>query len=257
MFCLHSFARVFQRVYNRAMLPAMADKTPRADHAIQVLVVDEVRLMGNVTASVLKNESEVQVVGCATTFDEAITMAAQSNIALVSSSLPNNDALALAPALIKAYPGVKVIVTGLTDSETAILQYVEAGVSGYVLRDDSVHKMIATIHAVYAGEAVISPSVAAALMARLAELAEMAKTASGEPPMLPTDGVPDLTPREREVLSLIALGLSNSEIAVRLTLELGTVKNHVHHILEKLNVSSRQDAVAYLAALEDSVSATL
>ena len=70
------------------------------------------------------------------------------------------------------------------------------------------------------------------------------------------DALPDLTPREREVLSLIALGLSNSEIAERLTLELGTVKNHVHHILEKLNVSSRQDAVAYLVALEESLSTT-
>ena len=151
---------------------------------------------------------------------------------------------------------MKVIVTGLSDSEAAILQYIEAGVSGYVLRDDSVETMLTTIRAVHAGEAVISPSVAAALMARLAELAELAKAAGGNSPVTTSDALPDLTPREREVLSLIALGLSNSEIAERLTLELGTVKNHVHHILEKLNVSSRQDAVAYLAALEESLSTT-
>jgi DNA-binding NarL/FixJ family response regulator len=223
---------------------------------IRVLVVDEVRLMGNVTASVLKHEPEIEVLGCATTFDEAVSLAAQSDVVLVSSSLPNDEALHLTPALIKAFPHIKVVVTGLSDAEAAILQHIEAGVSGYVLRDDSVEKMLATIHAVFAGEAVISPSVAAALMARLAELSELAKSAGGDSLAPPAEAVPDLTPREREVLSLIALGLSNSEIAERLTLELGTVKNHVHHILEKLNVSSRQDAVAYLAALEESLSAS-
>lgn len=222
--------------------------------AIRVLVVDEVRLMGNVTASVLKNEPDIEVLGCATTFDEAISRAGQSNIVLVSSSLPNNEALDLTPALIKAFPTLRVIVTGLSNSEAAILQYIEAGVSGYVLRDDAVEDLLTTIRAVYAGEAVISPSVAAALMARLVELAELAKSSGAENIAPPTEALPDLTPREREVLSLIALGLSNSEIAERLTLELGTVKNHVHHILEKLNVSSRQDAAAYLAALENSLS---
>ena len=223
---------------------------------IRVVIVDEVRLMGNVTASVLKNEADVVVLGCATAFDEALSLAAHGDIVLLSSSLPNNDALRLTSALIKTYPAVKVIVTGLTDSEAAILQYIEAGVSGYVLRDDSVKKMLTTIRAVHAGEAVISPSVAAALMTRLAELAELAKSAGGNNSVTTGDALPDLTPREREVLSLIALGLSNSEIAERLTLELGTVKNHVHHILEKLNVSSRQDAVAYLVALEESLSTT-
>ncbi len=222
--------------------------------AIRVLVVDEVRLMGNVTASVLKNEPDIEVLGCATTFDEAMSRAGQSNIVLVSSSLPNNEALDLTPALIKAFPSLRVIVTGLSNSEAAILQYIEAGVSGYVLRDDAVEDMLTTIRAVHAGEAVISPSVAAALMARLVELAELAKSSGAENIAPPTEPLPDLTPREREVLSLIALGLSNSEIAERLTLELGTVKNHVHHILEKLNVSSRQDAAAYLAALENSLS---
>src|SRR5712692_9670566 len=135
------FARVLCPVYNRAMQADMADNKARDNHAIRVLVVDEVRLMGNVTASVLKNESDIEVIGCATTLDEATAMAAQSDVVLVSSSLPNNDALALTPALIKAYPSVKVIVTGLSDSESAILQHIEAGVSGYVVRDDSVDKM--------------------------------------------------------------------------------------------------------------------
>ncbi|MCA1553297.1 MAG: response regulator transcription factor, partial [Chloroflexi bacterium] len=172
--------------------------------------------------------------------------------ALVSCSMPNEDALTLTNTLVRIAPLVKVIVTGLVELESAILRYIEAGVSGYVLKDDSVDKMLMTIHAVSSGEAVISPGIAAALMARLAELVELAKAANNEPTMM-SHALPDLTPREREVLDLIALGLSNSEIADRLTLELGTVKNHVHHILEKLNVSSRQDAVAYLAALESGI----
>jgi len=125
------------RVYNFAM-------SANSRGVVRVVVVDEVRLMGNVTASVLKNESDVAVLGCATSFDEALSLAAHSDIVLLSSSLPNNDALRLTPALIKAYPVVKVIVTGLNDSEATILQYIEAGVSGYVLRDDSVEWRIPT-----------------------------------------------------------------------------------------------------------------
>lgn len=216
---------------------------------IRVLVVDEVRLMAHVAASVLKNEPDIEVIGCAATAEEALKLAQDCDIVLLSISLPNHTALELTSTLVKTYPKLKVIVTGVVESEEVILPFIEAGVAGYVLKDDSVDKLLDTIRAVSSGEAAISPAMAAALMARLTELAELAKSVGDEatPSLVP---VPDLTPREREVLDLIALGLSNSEIAARLTLELGTVKNHVHHILEKLNVSSRADAVAYLAAVE-------
>src|SRR5438105_2355732 len=158
---------------------------------IRVVVVDEVRLMGNVTASVLKNEADVSVLGCATAFDEALSLAAHGDIVLLSSTLPNDDALRLTSGLIKTYPAVKVIVTGLSDSEAAILQYIEAGVSGYVLRDESVERMLATIRAVHAGEAVISPSVSAALMARLAEPAALAKSAGCNSAGAPSDALAD------------------------------------------------------------------
>ncbi|MCA1554003.1 MAG: response regulator transcription factor, partial [Chloroflexi bacterium] len=159
---------------------------------IRVLIVDEVRLMGNVTASVLKTEHDLEVVGCATTLDEALALAPASDVALVSSSMPNEDALTLTKTLVRTVPSSKVIVTGLSDAESAILRYIEAGVSGYVLKDDSVDTMLTTLHAVLNGEAVISPSIAAALMTRLTELAELAKTA-GAQPAPPTEPLPDLT----------------------------------------------------------------
>ncbi len=217
---------------------------------IRLLIVDEVRLLCNVIASVMRNEPDIDVVGCATTHKEALTFIDQSDVVLISSSLPDGGALALTTTIVKDYPSVKVIVMGLVETDVAILPYIEAGVAGYVLKDESVDQMLTTIRAAASGEALVSPSMAAALMLRLAELAEIAKSAGSEI-LTPPDAHLELTAREREVLGLIAQGLSNQEIAERLTLELGTVKNHVHNILSKLHVSSRQQAVAYRALIED------
>jgi len=98
---------------------------------------------------------------------------------------------------------------------------------------------------------VISSGVTAALMARMAQSEEIARAAGAEPGVLPDAERPNLTAREHEVLKLVAQGMSNAEIAERLTLELGTVKTHVHNILDKLNVSSRHEAAAHLAMLEN------
>ncbi len=101
------------------------------------------------------------------------------------------------------------------------------------------------IRAAHAGKARVSPDIAAALMSRVAELAQLVSQAS----ISPEAG--ELTPREMEVLKLIGQGLTNQEIAEHLVIELGTVKNHVHNILNKLGVSSRRDAVGYLVVARE------
>lgn len=119
------------------------------------------------------------------------------------------------------------------------------GASGYVLKDDSVEELLSHIRAVYNGEALNSPEIALALISRVNELSQMF---SGAGSVTEPAG---LTSREREVLQLIGRNLSNQEIADQLFIQVGTVKNHIHSILDKLNVSSRHDAAAYWAIIAD------
>ncbi len=215
---------------------------------ISLLVVDEVRLMCNVFELAMKNEPDFEVVGCAINVEEALKQVHKASVVLVSTTLPNEGAFHLTRAVVKAYPHAKVVVIGLAASKAAILRYIEAGAAGYVLKEDTIEEMLTAIRAVHSREALVSPGIAAVLMSRVAQLAEVCRTAGRElyqPPMASAG----LTPREREVLKLMAQGLSNAEIAQRLTIELGTVKNHVHNILTKLNVNSRRDAVAQLTQL--------
>ncbi len=211
---------------------------------IRVLIVHEVRLMCELIDAVLKHEADMEVAGYAANVDEAVAMAKKGDVVLVHTTLPNDGAFEITRAL-KTDPSIKVIVVGLPESESAILRYIEAGAIGYVLTQDSVGELLKNIRAAYNGQALVSPGIAAALIARLADLADLSKETGQAPP-----SGPDLSPRERQVLELIAEGLGNQEIADRLAIELGTVKNHVHNILDKLNVSRREDAATYLDAIK-------
>jgi DNA-binding NarL/FixJ family response regulator len=214
---------------------------------IRVLLVNEIRLIGNVIASALEDESDVEIVGGVTSLDEALALAPKSDVVLVSTRLPEGGALKLTSAIAEAHPSVKVLVLGLAETKGQVLQYVEAGAAGYVLKDDSVGDLLSCIRAAQSGEALVSPNIAAALMSRVGELAQLfADIESG------LSEAADLTPREREILELIGQGLTNQEIADRLVIEVGTVKNHVHNILQKLEVGNRQDAAA-LALIEGKV----
>lgn len=211
---------------------------------IRVFIVNEMQLMCNIMSSVLAGESDIEVVGTATSVAEALPDALDCDVVVVSTSLPDDGAVDLTRAAVDAPAPVKVVVVGLAESETEILRYVEVGASEYVLRDDSVEQLVDHIRAAHSNEALVSPEVAAALMSRVAELSHvLAETVERQE-------LSELTPREREVLQLIGQGLSNKDIAERLNIEVGTVKNHVHSILQKLNVNSRMDAAAYLAIME-------
>ena len=212
---------------------------------IRVLLVNGIRIMGNVIAAVLENEPDIEVAGCVTSLEEALARAPTSDVLVVSTRLPDKGALRVTQAIAASGAPAKVLILGLAESKEEILQYVEAGAAGYVLQDDSVDDLLTKVRTTHSGEAVISPEIAAALMSRVAELAQS--------PPRPEAGQADpaeLTPREREILELIGEGLSNQEIAERLVVEVGTVKNHVHNILQKLNVSNRREAAAYLTMIE-------
>ena len=214
------------------------------DHPINLLLVNEIRLMGNVIVAALEDEPDINVVGCVTTYDEALRIIHERevDVALVSTCLPDHGGLRLTSAISEIAPSTKVLALGLTEEKKRVLRYVEAGASGYILKDDSLKDLIEIVRATQEGKVFVSPQIAAAMMERLSDLAQM--FAGVENNLTDTTA---LTSRELEVLELISKGYTNQQIAQNLVIEVGTVKNHVHNILEKLNVSSRGEAAAYLA----------
>ena len=214
---------------------------------IRVLLVNEIRLMSNVIASTLEDEPDIEVVGCATSVDQALEIIrhTQVDVVLASTRLQDHGALRLTEEVTRETPATDVLVLGVTEKKERVLQYVEAGAVGYILKDDSVEEMLETIRLSQRGKALVSPEIASALMERVSELAGMFAD-------LETGVVEnaDLTSRELEVLELLGKNLTNKEIADELVIEIGTVKNHVHSILNKLNVSTRDEAAAYLALIK-------
>jgi two-component system NarL family response regulator len=216
---------------------------------IRVLLVNEFELMGHIITEVLEDEPDIEVIGCVTTPQDALVKISNENVdmVLVSTHLPNDGALRLTSKMTDEDSSLKVLALGVSEKKERVLQFVEAGASGYVRKDDSVDDLIKAIRAANKDQAKVSPKIAAALMARVSELTDLLTIVESGTP----EDYSDLTPRELEILELIAKGYSNQKIADHLYIEVGTVKNHVHNILNKLDVRTREDAAAYLAIIKE------
>lgn len=145
-------------------------------------------------------------------------------------------------------PKVSVLVFGLEPDVQMILSCLEGGAAAYSLETDSIATLLQQIRALWRGEPIIAPAATAALIARVSELAANQRQQGKEN----QSKLAVLTERELEVLQLLKSGYSNRAIAEELVLELGTVKNHVHHILQKLNVTSRRAAMRYAKLVDSS-----
>ena len=215
---------------------------------IKVFLVIEVPLIGSIFASVLEDEPDIKVVGCAATLQDALQFIQkqEANIVLVSAGLPDQGALTLTRTIVDQVSSTKVVALGLSEeNKNDALRYIEAGAAGYILKDSSLKEFIEVIRLAQRGEAQVSTRIAGAMMERLSNLARMFSAVENK-----MDGEAHLTSREFEVLQFISEGLTNQEIATRLVVEVGTVKNHVHSILEKLNASNRDEAASYLAFIK-------
>jgi DNA-binding NarL/FixJ family response regulator len=221
--------------------------TEQPERPIKLLLVNESGLIGHVISAALEDEPDIRVVASVTSAEQALKIVEEMSIdvALVSTRLPDQGALKLTNAITKLAPSTKVLALGLTEEKKRVLRYVEAGATGYILKDDSLEDLIETVRATQNGKVFVSPEIAAALMERLSHLAQMFSNIENN--VTDTTG---LTSRELEVLELIGRGLTNQQIAENLVIEIGTVKNHVHSILEKLNVRTRDEAAAYLAFIK-------
>jgi DNA-binding NarL/FixJ family response regulator len=184
----------------------------------------------------LDREPGIQVVGA--TSDPLQSVAEYWTLSpdLILLDVAAEERVPAIAALVGAVPDCRVVAFAVPETESDIIACAEAGVAACVTREASFGELVATIERVGSGESLCSPQVAAVLLRRVATLAA---ERSGDP-------AASLTSREREILELIDGGLSNKEIAQRLCIEVPTVKNHVHNLLEKLDVHSRHEAAAVL-----------
>lgn len=214
---------------------------------IRILIVDRIHLAGEALAVVLNKENDMDVVAIVHSAEQALQqlMKVDCDLLLANAHLYEESALHLIEEVKSVYPNLKVIVLGLADSEAVIMRYIEAGASGYTLLQDSLDELRIRVRATFKQEAFVAPEVAAALMDRIANLSEILEDVGVVP-----EQYEELTEREREILNLIATGITNQAIADQLVIEVGTVKNHIHSIFDKLNVSSRKDAALYLSLLK-------
>jgi DNA-binding NarL/FixJ family response regulator len=210
---------------------------------IRVLIVHETFLVSNALANVLQEESDMQVVGLAASYEEALEELNEFSVdlVLVNANRPSQQLLSFIQSTCRNHANTRIVIMSVAETSEFILQCFQAGATGYSLQTDSLTELIRKVRAAYSGKPLLSPQIAGALVSRIAELSQIVgrpDADQGELMLLSAE----LTPREREVLSYLERGSSNQEIAEALTIEVGTVKNHVHNILKKLNVDNRKRA---------------
>jgi two-component system nitrate/nitrite response regulator NarL len=203
---------------------------------IRVFLVTDVRLYRELLAAALENEDRIELAGN-TPGDVASLAIAMSEPSVVLVDASSALGPARVRALSAAAPAAKIVAVGIPDDEAVQLEFVEAGVAGYVTAEQPLAELVEAVEAAANGELKCSPRLAAALAGRVALMAGTPSTHG--------HGNDRLTRREHEIAGLISEGLSNKQIARRLSIQQATVKNHVQNILAKLGLSHR-DQVATL-----------
>ena len=209
---------------------------------VRVMLVDDDNLLRSGLRAILSSDDSIDVVDEAENGRLAVQRAKhhRPDVVLMDVRMPDLDGIAATAELLKVTPESKVIILTTFEIDEYILGALRAGASGFLLKRSSPEQLIAAIHTVAEGDALLSPSVTRRLIEQVAAH-----------PILSREHDPrlaELTPREREVVELVAQGLSNAEIAEALTLERTTVKTHVQRILTKLGARNRIEVV--IAAYE-------
>ena len=219
---------------------------------IRALIVDDQLLLRQSFQRLLDLEDGVSVVGVAGNGEEALARLADleragtlPDVVLMDIRMPVMDGVQATARIGERWPTVRVLILTTFDDQDYVVQGISAGAKGYLLKDSSAADLLAAIRTVYAGGSPLQPSVAAKLVAHLAQpdanTAPSTRSAADAPPLPGSE----LTDREREILGHIARGASNREIGEALFITEGTVKNHVSNILSKLLLRDRTQAALW------------
>jgi DNA-binding NarL/FixJ family response regulator len=214
---------------------------------IRVLIADGQPVVRAGVHALLEGENDIAVVGDATEGDEAVAIAqdVRPDVVLVDADLPGLDVLEVTRQIVDdpAQAGARVLILAAHDTDETLFAALRAGASGFLVKNTEPIDLVEAVRVVAAGEALLSPGATGRLIAEFASQPQA---------HLPSDEqLGELTPREREVMTLVATGLSNAEIAERFVISRATVKTHVSRALSKLDVRDRAQlvAVAYQAGL--------
>jgi DNA-binding NarL/FixJ family response regulator len=207
--------------------------------AVSVLLVDDDDLMRAGLRAVLSSDDAIDVVGEAGDGRSAIECARslRPDVVLMDVRMPDLDGIAATRGVVTAAPEARVVILTTFEQDDYIFGALNAGASGFLLKRTGPEELLAAIHTVAAGDSLLSPSVTRTVIDRMAR--------QPTPEIGPGDLLDRLTPREREVLALLARGLSNGEIAAELVIEESTAKTHVKRILMKLRLRDRIQAVIF------------
>jgi DNA-binding NarL/FixJ family response regulator len=202
--------------------------------ALRVVVVDDHEVLRAGTRQVLETTEDIVVVGEADTWDAALSLIDEHrpDVALVDIQLAGRNGIDLARQLAADHPGTRVVILSAYDDDSFVRRAFEAGVAGYLLKTMPRDELINAVRAVGKGTTVLDPAVSARL--------------AGANTLLDVAGAPRLTVREQEVVTLVADGLSNKAIAIRLGVSTRTVEGHVNHVFTKLDLESRTELVRYV-----------
>ncbi|ETX03460.1 LuxR C-terminal-related transcriptional regulator [Candidatus Entotheonella palauensis] len=209
---------------------------------IRIYIIHEHQLLIDVVTALLRREQAIALVGEAANLDHLIPADGESraDVILLDAALSALDARQVTWRLKCTYPTAQVIVMGLEPREEAVLQFIEAGASGYLLKHASYSELLYTINAVHQGQTPCSPRIAALVFARIKALTHERYRRQQVSQVC-------FTQREREVLQLLASGHRNHDIAQQLGIALETVKRHVGNIFDKLQVRSRREVIQRVA----------
>jgi DNA-binding NarL/FixJ family response regulator len=217
----------------------MQDSEGTAKAQIRVLVVDDHDLFRAGLASVLAGQDRIDVVAQASGGRAGVRLAAElrPDVVLMDMRMPDLDGPAATQQILAHNPDIRVLALTVASDETDVAAAVIAGACGYLLKDSPIDDVVEAVRAAARGIAWLSPRAAEVLLDRI-------RRDYVEPTGAP-ESDPDLSPRELEVLQLVARGLDNSEIAAELSISPRTAKNHVSSILSKLDVPNRIQAATY------------
>lgn len=209
----------------------------------RILLVDDHELFREGLAGLVNAQPDLTVVGQAGDGLEALTLARdlQPNLIVMDINMPICDGLEATRLIREALPDVRIVMLTVHDQDEKLFAAIKAGANGYMLKDTNSVDFLQAVRGALGGEATLPPKLAASLVEAYAQLAKRPSRSR------PAEEDPDLTPRELEVLNLIAVGASNQEISDQLSISIHTTKSHIRSILSKLHAVNRRQAARMAA----------